>query len=138
MQDSANKLARYAHIPSSSQDTSRQDANPEGSLLQVEGSEEEGSDTEGACFPHKETPATRPKARGWMENTASLQFEQAEPTLKDVFQAVNKSNTTLSSLILQFSAFKEDITHIRHDIRKASERATLTLFLLSVLFAQSP
>lgn len=123
VQDSGARLARYAHISPPSQDTSRRDSEHGRPLIQMGVSEEEeDSDMEVACSTNKQIPATRLKARRGMEVPNIL---QSEPTLRDVFRAVNSWNTALSSLTLQFDSLQEDITNIRHDIQKAAERATL-------------
>lgn len=68
--------------------------------------------------------AARPQVfKGTVHAPASTN-EGPEPTLRDVFQAVAQSNTTLSSPTDQLGALKEHISPIRHDIQKVSECTT--------------
>lgn len=125
-QDTALKLSQYARTPHSPQGSSGHSLETERPPLPTDGSEEEGSDREeGNNVPGSMNPATRPKVRHEMSDAGSLHHEQSEPTLRDVLQAVNQCNSALSSLNIQFGALKDDITHIRHDVQKAAERATL-------------
>lgn len=71
---------------------------------------------EDTCPTRQKLQAVRPNTRVGLADDPSLYCEQSEPTLKDVVYAVNKCNTALYSLTLHFGAFKEDITHIRHDM----------------------
>lgn len=48
----------------------------------------------------------------------------SEPTLRDVLLAVNKCNTSLSSLTIQMGTLKEDVGLIRQNIQKIKERTT--------------
>lgn len=125
--DSPGRLSKYARIPSSTQSIPGQSSANEGQIrmtLQMQDGGEEGAEAVEACLTHIERQDVRPKDRGRKEIPASLQDAVPEPTLKDVLYAVNRCNSALSSLTLQFEAFKEDITHVRHDIQKVAERAT--------------
>lgn len=79
---------------------------------------------EGICTSEAPLKGKGHKHRGGMEEVTAICTDSAEPTLADVLHAVNKCNAALSSLTVQFTDLKGDITHIKRDIQKAAERAT--------------
>lgn len=123
-QDSVGRLSKYARVPPSAQDAPKQ-CSGEGETSQpMHDSEEGDSEGEGACSIQASRQVTRSMDGGGKGTHRSLQDDLPEPTLKDVLLAVNRCNTALSSLTVQFEGFKEDITRVRHDIQKVVERTT--------------
>lgn len=50
--------------------------------------------------------------------------QEEEPTLKDVLAAVTKCNSALSNLSVQVGSMQEQISFVRHDIQRVTERTT--------------
>lgn len=50
--------------------------------------------------------------------------QMGEPTLKDVFLAVQTCNTTLSTVSNQFQYLREEVTIMHHDMQKVWERTS--------------
>lgn len=123
-QDTVGRLSKFARAPFSASDAPRQRSGEGEILLPLHVSEEEESEGEGACSLQAGRHAHTAKGGGGKGNNKSLPDDLPEPTLKDVLFAVNRCNTSISSLTVQLEAFKEDITRVRHDIQKVAERTT--------------
>lgn len=123
-QETVSKLSKYARIPPSSQDTPGRRSNSGAALIRLPDSEEEDSAEEGARAQSVAKLSTRSKSKGGKGTVNPVHADMPEPTLKDVLMAVNKCNTALSSLTMQFESFQEDLTRARHDIQKVAERTT--------------
>lgn len=50
---------------------------------------------------------------------------QEEPTLKDVFSAISVCNATLQTLNLHIGGLKEEMVHVRQEIRQINDRVKL-------------
>lgn len=57
----------------------------------------------------------------WRQFLILASFEK-EPTLKDVFQAVNACKFSLGELCDQLKGVKEELLLVRHDLQKTAER----------------